>query len=151
MCGASCIIAKVQWGEALIFFSLLSFPMHKYQLIIISLIIAFISSFVLNLILISSVYSMFRLRAIPPFPLYDENRAYVIRKSEVGYYFVESKYGNTVDRAYIGSTKIPLDDFAGKAVHIIGTFRPILGFPTCYKKCEFKVLAPVIDVEDLVY
>lgn len=104
----------------------------------------------MNLILIRSAYSFFKLGAIPLFRLDDQNRRYLIKKSDAGYYFIETVKDGKTERAFIGSTQVPLDKFEDKTVQIMGEFRPTLGFPTCYKKCPGNYRAPVIDIKDLI-
>lgn len=90
-------------------------------------------------------------RSTPPlFKLDDEAGQYRLEKVEDGTYIIELQKGSLKTRGLVGSTQIPLDEFNNKRVRIIGEFRPILGFPTCYKKCVKKYYAPVIDIESII-
>lgn len=85
----------------------------------------------------------------PTFPLDDKDAVYTIIANKGGEYSVMYRTDHVERVAFIGSTRIALDDFLERRVYISGAFRPILGSPLCLEvQCSHssELQTPVIDV-----
>lgn len=110
-------------------------------------------SVALNIVLGFNLYQAFEKTSqivSPIFNLDDSSATYTVEKSDLGYYSIGYQRGSQTDGALIGSSQVPLEEFVGREVNVIGEFRKVLGSPMCHTKCEGTFRAPVVDIRDLI-
>lgn len=118
---------------------------HRQQRLILLILLI---SICLNIFLVSNFSSS---SISPLFKLNDNQAEYQLENLPSGEYSVLYKKTSTAKAAFVGSTRLSLDEFIGKKVIITGRFRSVLGFPLCLKRCNYsdEDKSPVIDIKNV--